>query len=109
MSYSVDTTPNFEREAKRLIKKYKSLKNEINALIDSLEKTPEQGTHLGNDIYKIRLAVKSKGKGRRSGARVMTKVKIVDRMVYMFSIYSKGEKDDISDNEIQELIKEIPK
>ncbi|MFP4060317.1 MAG: type II toxin-antitoxin system RelE/ParE family toxin [Bacteroidales bacterium] len=108
MSYRVDTTPNFEREAKRLIKKYKSLKNEINSLIESLEETPEQGTHLGNGIYKIRLAVKSKGKGKRGGARVMTKVKIIDEMVYLFSIYSKGEKDDISDNEIQELIKIIP-
>jgi mRNA-degrading endonuclease RelE of RelBE toxin-antitoxin system len=108
MSYRVDTTPNFEREAKRLVKKYKSLKNEISTLIESLEETPEQGTHLGNDIYKIRLAVKSKGKGKRGGARVMTKVKIVDEMVYLFSIYSKGEKDDISDDEIQELIKNIP-
>lgn len=108
MSYRVDTTPNFEREAKRLIKKYKSLKNEINTLIESLEEMPEQGMRLGNDIYKIRLAVKSKGKGKRGGARVMTKIKIVDQMVYLFSIYSKGEKDDISDNEIQDLIKEIP-
>jgi hypothetical protein len=108
MSYRVHTTPNFEREAKRLIKKYNSLKNEMNALIDSLEETPKQGIHLGNNIYKIRLAIKSKGKGKRGGARVMTKVKIVDQMVYMFSIYSKGEKDDISDNEIQDLIKEIP-
>ncbi len=29
-------------------------------------------------------------------------------MVYLFSIYNKGEKDDISDKEMQELIKEIP-
>jgi mRNA-degrading endonuclease RelE of RelBE toxin-antitoxin system len=104
MSYRVDTTPNFEREAKRLIKKYKSLKDEINTLIESLEKEPIQGTHLGDDIYKIRLAVKSKGKGKRGGTRVMTQVKIVKKMVYLFSIYSKGDKDDISDKEIQELI-----
>ena len=108
MRYRVDTTPNFEREAKKLIKKYKSLKNEINTLIESLEEMPQQGTHLGDDIYKIRLAVKSKGKGKRGGARVMTKVKITNEKVFMFSIYSKGEKDDISDKEIQDLIKEIP-
>lgn len=108
MSYRVDTTPNFEREAKRLIKKYKSLKNEINTLIESLEESPEQGMHLGNDIYKIRIAVKSKGKGKRGGARVMIKVKILDQMVYMFSIYNKGEKNDISDSEIEDLIKDIP-
>ncbi len=107
MSYRVDTTPNFEKEAKRLIKKYKSLKTEILSLIESLEEAPEQGTHLGDNIYKIRLAVKSKGKGKRGGTRVMTKVKIVDQVVYMLSIYSKGEKDDISDKEIQDLNTEI--
>lgn len=108
MIYSVETTPNFEREAKKLLKKYKSLKNEISTLIESLEETPEQGTHLGNDIYKIRLGIKSKGKGKRGGARIMTKVKIIDQKVYMFSIYNKGEKDDISDSEMQDLMREIP-
>lgn len=63
---------------------------------------------MGNDVYKIRLGIKSKGKGKRGGARVMTQVKIVNETVYMFSIYSKGEKNDISDKEIQGLIKEIP-
>ena len=55
MSYRVDTTPNFEREAKRLIKKYRSLNNEIYTLIESLENEPKQGTHIGDNIYKIRL------------------------------------------------------
>lgn len=108
MNYRVDTTENFEREAKKLIKKYKSLKDEIDELIDSLQQKPFEGTHLGNNVYKIRLKIKSIGKGKRGGARVITKVKIVDEMVYLFSIYSKGEKDDISDNEIQDLLKNIP-
>lgn len=108
MSYRVDTTPNFEKEAKRLIKKYISLRGEINDMIESLEVDPTQGIHIGDSIYKIRMAVKSKGKGKRGGARVITKVKIVNEMVYLFSIYSSGEKDEISDNEIKELIKEIP-
>ena len=46
MSYRVDTTPNFEREAKKLIKKYKSLKNELYTLIESLEITPDPGKSL---------------------------------------------------------------
>ena len=107
MSYNIDTTPNFDKEAKRLVKKYRSLKEEIANLIEELERNPRKGTYLGNDIYKIRLAVKSKGKGKRGGTRVMTKVKIVKKTVYMFPIYSKGEKDDISDEEIKEMIKEI--
>ena len=108
MSYNVDTTSNFEKEAKKLIKKYISLKNEINDLIDELEINPTKGTHIGNNIYKIRLAIKSKGKGKRGGGRVITKVKIVKQTVYMFSIYSKGEKDDISDKELKEFLSQIP-
>ncbi len=108
MSYRVDTTENFEREAKKLIKKYKSLKGEVDELVDSLHHKPFQGKHLGGSVYKIRLKVKSKGKGKRGGARVITKVKIVDEIVYLFSIYSKGDKNDISDDEIQDLLREVP-
>lgn len=107
MSYSVFTTANFKKEYKRLLKKYPSLKNEIQELGYELSSNPIQGKHLGNHVYKIRLKVKSKGKGKRGGARVITKVKIVNEMVYLFSIYSKGDKDDISGDEIQELLNEI--
>ena len=69
-----------------------------------MQENPTLGTSLGNDIYKIRLAITSKGKGKRGGARVMTFVKVSDTTVLLFSIYSKGTKDDISDNEIEELI-----
>ncbi len=107
MSYSIELTDNFKKEAKKLSKKYPSLKSELEDLGNTLAKNPTTGTHLGNNVYKIRLAIKSKGKGKRGGARVMTHVKIVDEKVYLFSIYNKGEKDDISDNEIQDLINEI--
>jgi hypothetical protein len=70
-----------------------------------LQENPTLGTSLGNDIYKIRIAISSKGKGKRGGARVMTFVKVSDTTVLVFSIYSKGTKDDISDKEIEEIIK----
>lgn len=108
MSYKIEVTNNFKKEAKKLVKKYPSLKNELKELDKSLSENPEQGTHMGNGIYKIRMAVKSKGKGIRGGARVMSKVKIIKETVYLFSIYSKGEKDSITDKEIKDLIKKIP-
>jgi mRNA-degrading endonuclease RelE of RelBE toxin-antitoxin system len=107
MSYSVELTDNFRKEAKKLQKKYPSLRSELEELGITLSENPTTGTHLGNNVYKIRLAIKSKGKGKRGGARVMTQVKIVNEKVYLFSIYNKGEKDDISDEEIRELIKDI--
>jgi len=104
MSYSIQLSDNFKKEAKKLNKKYASLKDELAELFEELQENPTLGTSLGNDIYKIRLAITSKGKGKRGGARVMTFVKVSDTTVLLFSIYSKGTKDDISDNEIEELI-----
>jgi len=70
-----------------------------------LQDHPTKGTPLGNDIYKIRLAISSKGKGKSGGSRVMSFVKVSETTVLLFSIYSKGTKDSISDKEIEELIK----
>jgi hypothetical protein len=40
MNFKVDTIKNFEREARRLKKKFPSLKDEISQLIDNLESNP---------------------------------------------------------------------
>jgi mRNA-degrading endonuclease RelE of RelBE toxin-antitoxin system len=48
MSYSVELLDNFKKEAKKLIKKYASLKEEIKVLGQSLAENPKQGTSLGN-------------------------------------------------------------
>jgi mRNA-degrading endonuclease RelE of RelBE toxin-antitoxin system len=108
MNYSVELTENFKKEAKRLSKKYPSIKTDLEDLGKTLSKNPTTGTHLGNNIYKVRLAIKSKGKGKSGGGRVMTHVKVVNQTVYLFSIYDKGEKENISDNEIKELIRDLP-
>jgi len=108
MNYKINTTNNFKREVRALAKKYPSLKSDIEKLADALVENPRMGKSLGNDIYKIRMSIKSKGKGKRSGARVMTQIKVVKKIVYLFSIYDKSDKNSISDNEIKQLIKDIP-
>jgi mRNA-degrading endonuclease RelE of RelBE toxin-antitoxin system len=62
MKYKIETIATFKREAKRLIKKYPSLRTEIESLGGELTENPIKGTSLGNGFYKIRLAIKSKGK-----------------------------------------------
>lgn len=64
-----------------------------------------QGQALGKDCYKIRLAITSKGKGKSGGSRVITCVKIVSNAVFLLSIYDKGEKENVSDNELDKLLK----
>ncbi len=105
MSYNIELSANFRKEAKRLIKKYPSLKTELAELFAELAENPTIGTPLGNDIYKIRLAIASKRKGKSGGTRVLSFVKVTQTTVLLFSIYSKGEIDNITDKEIRELIK----
>ena len=105
MSYQVRTLGNFEREAKRLKKKFRSLKEEIIQLVVDLEVNPFQGVQMRDGFYKIRLGIKSKGKGKRGGARIITCVKVIAETVYLVSIYDKSEQSDISDNELDTLLK----
>jgi len=107
MSYRVKTIPYFDRQAKRLTRKFHSFKKELSELFDSLEVDPTQGTALGNDCYKIRIAIKSKGKGKSGGARAITHVIAVREHVYLLTVFDKSEKDNISDKELQELLKMI--
>ena len=108
MSYNVKTIPKFEKEFKHLVKKYPSLKNEFAKLLESLEQEPEQGTNLGNNCYKIRIAIASKGKGKSSGARVITNFVIAEETVFLISIYDKSEKENLTDKELEELLKYVP-
>ncbi|MFN6944151.1 MAG: type II toxin-antitoxin system RelE/ParE family toxin [Cytophagaceae bacterium] len=109
MSYSVKTIDVFERQAKKLAKKYISLKNELLTLVQELKENPELGTALGNNCYKMRLSIASKGKGKSGGARVITNLVISEKTVYLLSIYDKSEKANLSDKELKELLKGIPK
>jgi len=105
MSYSIELSDNFKKEAKRLSKKYPSLKSELAELFTELEENPTLGTPLGNDIYKIRLSIASKSKGKSGGARILSFVKVMQTTVLLFSIYSKGDVDNLTDKRIKELIK----
>ena len=91
MSYKVEFTDNFKKEAKRLVKKYGSLKAEIAALGEQLAENPSMGTPLG-DVYKIRISIASKQKGKSGGARIISFVKIIAETVFLLSIYVKAKK-----------------
>jgi hypothetical protein len=109
MRYNVLTIPPFDRQLKRLVRKFPSLKAEYADLIESLGENPEKGTSLGNNCFKIRLAIASKGRGKSGGARVITHFYIDNETVFLLAIYDKSEQSDISDKELKELLLEIEK
>jgi mRNA-degrading endonuclease RelE of RelBE toxin-antitoxin system len=59
----------FIKKAKVYKKKYISLVEDLYELEEKLLGNPQQGNDLCAGLYKIRLAVKSKGKGKSGGFR----------------------------------------
>ena len=106
MSYKIESSDFFEKQFKKLLKKYLSLKSELRELQLALMENPAMGTPLRDNIYKIRLAIASKNKGKSGGARVITLVRVINETVYLLSIYNKGEKDTISESEIDALLED---
>ncbi|MEM8528741.1 MAG: hypothetical protein AAF806_17730 [Bacteroidota bacterium] len=110
MNCNLILTDEFERKAKKLSKKYRSLKKDLATLFDSLLENPYQGDQIKTDVYKIRLAIKSKGKGKSGGARVITylETQIIEQEettdLYLITIYDKSDTENISDQYINQII-----
>lgn len=108
MNYSVYTIPLFDKQAKRLVKKYPSLRQDLAHLTEALSTDPKQGIAIGNNFHKVRLAIGSKKKGKVGGARVITYVKVLRNSVYLTSIFDKSEKSTITDKELKNIFTLIP-
>jgi len=105
MNYNIVVTESFKKETRWLSKKHRSIKNDVDELVTALEKDPRIGIPLEKNCYKVRLAITSKGKGKSGGARVITWVKIIANTVYLLSIYDKTEKENVSDKELDLILK----
>ena len=107
MSYKILPTHRFEKELKKLAKKHPSLKKEFAGLISTITSNPESGTFIGNHCYKIRIAITSKNKGKRGGARVITYLYIETETVYLLTIYDKSEKENVSAKELEIMVQSL--
>jgi mRNA-degrading endonuclease RelE of RelBE toxin-antitoxin system len=106
MSFEISTVFNFDRELKKLSKKYPSIKADLLELAASLMQNPFQGDGLGRDCYKVRMKISSKNKGKSGGSRIITCVKVVNQKIILLSIYDKSEQSDISNSLLIQLLSE---
>jgi hypothetical protein len=107
MAYNVIPTDFFKKEAKRLIKKFPSLKDELQKLAILLADKPTSGDDLGNNMYKVRIGIKSKGKGKKGGGRIITYVIAKDKEVYLLTIFDKSEFETIDNKILKSIIDKI--
>ena len=106
-NYKVFPTTYFMKQAKKLAKKYPLIKNDFANLAKQLKKDPTTGQDsLGKDCYKIRMPINGKSSGQSGAARVIIEVKVIDKRVYILSVYDKSDKEAIFDDELKEALKD---
>lgn len=106
MKNNVFVTHTFEREFKRLAKKYITLVDDIIILKQQLMSSEDVGTDLGSGFRKVRLHINSKNKGKSGGARVITLSIVIssnERNINLLYIYDKSEHSSISKKELKKL------
>ena len=105
----VVTIPEFDKSLKRLSRKFPSLKVEYLEFIEKTERENVQGRSLGNGFYKARLSVKSKGKGKRGGLRIISYREVIYKMeeteITLIAIYDKNETSSVDRKYLEHLIK----
>ena len=107
MSYEIRVSLRFKKELKSLRKKYKKIDKDLENLKKELLVNPTAGTPLGDNLYKIRLSNSSIPTGKRGGFRIITFVKIEKETIILLTIYAKTEKENISDEELKEILNSL--
>lgn len=108
MNYKIILDESFDKEVKRLSKRYRSLKADLQTLLNDLYANPQLGTDLGGGLRKVRMRITSKGKGKSGGARGITFTVVVaveESEINLLYIYDKSERESITHNEIDELLR----
>ncbi len=65
MNFKIETIPRFEKDVKKLKKKFPKIKNDLVSLIKNLSSNPELGINLGENIFKVRVPNSSIPTGKR--------------------------------------------
>ena len=101
-----ETVPLFDKQFKKLSKKYNLIKSDVEELIINFDELHQQAIPIKSDFYKIRLANSNKNKGKSAGYRIYYYIKI-KATVYLLTIYDKSEIEMIDEKILIEIIKNI--
>lgn len=108
MANNLRLTPFFIKKAKRLLKKHHTLQSSLKQLEQTLLINPRTGVSYGSNIYKVRLADESKGRGKSGGFRVITYLieeTAESTEIYLITIFDKSEESSIDKDDIKEILK----
>lgn len=110
MSYEISRHKDFDVSIKRLAKRYRSMADDYEDFLESLEENPFQGAKLSPGIRKIRMSIASKGRGKSGSARVITANAIVaehEGRKALLTIYDKEDASTVKLNVIKQMAREL--
>jgi mRNA-degrading endonuclease RelE of RelBE toxin-antitoxin system len=100
-------TLNYLKGYKKIRKKYVSFANDMENVINSLEQNAQQGKEIMPNVYKLRVTISGKNKGKSGGARLIFYYLVSDEKVILMYVYDKSETSDIDDQEIKDFVKDL--
>ena len=107
----VDLTPEFRQNLHDLARRYRSIRSDVQALVQELEIGNFVGDCLAGiggsyTVFKTRVKNQDIQKGKRAGYRLVYQVES-PTSVLLLTIYSKSDYEDISIKEIRSILKEF--
>jgi hypothetical protein len=103
MNLKIISLKSFDKDVKRLYKKYRNLAKDLAVPKRDLLTNPAAGVALGNDLYKIRLANSSIPTGKSAGFRVVYYFYNTQHL-YLLTIFSKSDLENIDDKQLLKLL-----
>jgi mRNA-degrading endonuclease RelE of RelBE toxin-antitoxin system len=102
----VEAAPTFNRNLRKLAKKYRSIRSDIQPIIEQLEGGELPGDQISGTnyaVFKLRVRNSDIQKGKSGGYRLIYYVKTTTGII-LLTIYTKSEQADISADEINNII-----
>lgn len=105
-SLQIALTPRFKKDLRELAKRYRSIRSDIQPLIEQLQAGEIPGDRIAGvkyQVFKVRLKNSSIQKGKSGGYRVIYYMK-TEREIILATIYSKSDLSDVSNEIIEEAL-----
>jgi mRNA-degrading endonuclease RelE of RelBE toxin-antitoxin system len=99
-------TPRFQRDLRELAKRYRSIRSDIQPLIDQLQAGELPGDRIAGikyQVFKVRIKNSNIQKGKSGGYRVIYYLKNAQGII-LTTIYSKSDLTDVSNEIIEQAI-----
>lgn len=97
-------TEKFSKSVKKLKKRFRHIEEDCEKFIEHIAYEEDLGTHLGDGVYKARIANSDKKSGKSGGYRLISYLKLIDNELYLLFIYDKSDFENLSENEIDQLV-----